>query len=219
MSPFNTATAHLDWEREWRTEAGRQDWLLPEPEVLEVAEALHLQRAYRILDLGCGVGRHSLMLAREGFEVDALDGSPTAVALTRQAAAEAGLNVVAREGLMTALPYADGSFDFVLAWNVIYHGGPEVVSHVIGEIRRVLQPHGWFLGTLLTTRNSNYGRGREVAPDTFVIDHLPDKCHPHFYCDARDACRLFADFEILSLHQQEHQRPGSWHWHLLAERR
>ena len=30
---------------------------------------------------------------------------------------------------------------------------------------------------------------------------------------------LFAGFELLSLTQEEQRRPGSWHWHILAERR
>jgi len=30
---------------------------------------------------------------------------------------------------------------------------------------------------------------------------------------------LFAGFELLSLTQQVHSKPGSWHWHIIAERR
>jgi len=28
-----------------------------------------------------------------------------------------------------------------------------------------------------------------------------------------------AGFELLSLKQQQHRKPGSWHWHIIAERR
>src|SRR3546814_2143005 len=71
---------------------------------------------------------------------------------------------------MTDLPYADASFDYVLSFNVIYHGDAGVVGRAVAEIYRVLKPGGLFHGTLLSKRNRNYGLGREIAPDTFVID-------------------------------------------------
>jgi hypothetical protein len=52
------------------------------------------------------------------------------------------------------------------------------------------------------------------------IDHEDsDKVHPHFYCNAAELVELFSGFELLSLIDQEHAKPGSWHWHMLAERR
>jgi tellurite methyltransferase len=45
------------------------------------------------------------------------------------------------------------------------------------------------------------------------------KAHPHYYCDLAGLASLFAGFELLSLTQEEQRRPGSWHWHILAERR
>jgi tellurite methyltransferase len=39
--------------------------------------------ARRVLDLGCGVGRHALLLAEHGLEVEALDGSPAGLAVLR----------------------------------------------------------------------------------------------------------------------------------------
>ena len=71
---------------------------------------------------------------------------------------------------------------------------------------------------MLPTRNSNYGIGRRIAPDTFVNDAIEERSHPHFYCDAAGLVALFAGFELLSLTQREHKKPGSWHWHILAER-
>src|SRR3546814_12385605 len=98
---------------------------------------------------------------------------------------------------MTDLPYADASFDYVLSFNVIYHGDAGVVGRAVAEIYRVLKPGGLFHGTLLSKRNRNYGLGREIAPDTFVIDGAAgDKGHPHFYCDAAGVVKLVEDFEI-----------------------
>src|SRR5256884_9705631 len=45
-------------------------------------EAIRLVRG-RVLDLGCGPGRHSLFLQRKGFDVVGVDASPTQAALAR----------------------------------------------------------------------------------------------------------------------------------------
>jgi len=42
----------------------------------------------------------------------------------------------------------------------------------------VLKPKALFQGTMLPTRNINYGRGRTVAPDTFVRDRAEEPGHP-----------------------------------------
>ena len=119
---------------------------------------------------------------------------------------------------MTALPFEARSFDYVLAWNVIYHGDPNTVKTVLSEIARVLRPHGIFQGTMLTKRNAYYGKGQKVAPDTYINDDEDEKKHAHFYCNAKELAELLRDFEVLSLRQQTQQKPGSYHWHYVAER-
>src|SRR5438477_7416352 len=119
----------------------------------------------------------------------------------------------------TRCPSPTRCFDYVLSWNVIYHGTLGDVGRRLAEIWRVLKPGALYQGTMLPTRNINYGRGRTVAPDTFVVDGAEERGHPHFYCDAATLVALFAGFELLSLKQQQQRKPGSWHWHIIAERR
>ena len=60
-------------------------------EVTFLVEALGLTAGMRVLDVGCGPGRHSLALARRGFTVVGVDISETFVRLARQAAEAEGL--------------------------------------------------------------------------------------------------------------------------------
>lgn len=62
-----------------------------EQEVGFVVDALGLTPGMRVLDVGCGPGRHSLALARRGLDVVGVDLSPEFVALARQAATTEGL--------------------------------------------------------------------------------------------------------------------------------
>lgn len=215
-----TATAHQAWDHRWQSESGRSDWLDPDPDVAAVVPKLRSRNSKSVLDLGCGVGRHACYLAAMGFSVEAMDASPSGLEYAAREAEKLGLQITFREGLMTALPYPDASFDYVLSFNVIYHGDGGVVSRAISEIHRVLKPGGLFQGTMLSKRNGNYGRGTAVAPNTFVVSDAGDgdKNHPHFYCSAAELMDLFEDFEPLSLEDREHSSPRSYHWHLLAER-
>lgn len=222
---MKTDTAHRAWDVRWSSVEGRADWLAAEPDVVEVATELSGRLGHvRALDLGCGVGRHALLFARLGFETSALDLAEAGIAELRKSAREEGLEVDARVAPMTELPFGDGTFDYALSFNVLYHGDPGVVRAAIEEIRRVLKPGGVFQGTMLSKRNAGYGLGTEVAPDTFVRaagDDMDDsdKVHPHFYCDAAGLVALYDGFELLSLRDEIHGRPGSWHWHMVAERR
>lgn len=226
MEPaMKTDTAHRAWNVKWSSIEGRADWLAAEPDVVDLATELSSRLGpVRALDLGCGVGRHALLFARLGFETSAVDLAEAGLAEVRKSAEDEGLEIDARVAAMTELPFADGSLDYVLSFNVLYHGDPGVVRAAIGEIARVLKPGGLFQGTMLSKRNAGYGLGTEVAPDTFVRDagddmDDSDKVHPHFYCDAAGLVGLYAGFELLSLRDQLHSKPGSWHWHMVAERR
>jgi SAM-dependent methyltransferase len=211
-------TAHHHWDKQWQTEEGRAEWLEPDPGVFAFARERFEKGDRFALDLGCGVGRHALALAGIGFETSAMDGSPAGLEALSNAAVERGLDIDGRLAEMTALPYEDDAFDYVLAFNVIYHGDPDIVQGAVAEIVRVLKPGGHFQGTMLSKRNRNFGIGREIAPDTFVNEGVADKAHPHFYCNAAELITLFKDFDLLSLEDRQHAKPGSWHWHIIAER-
>lgn len=217
---MRTDTAHRKWNETWQSEEGRRAWSQADPDVLECATNVLSAGGSHALDLGCGIGRHALALARMGFEVDALDGSEAGLGELARAAGREQLAIRTHHGMMTELPFADGGFDYLLAFNVIYHGDPEILAATLGEIRRVLRPGGTLQLTMLSRRNANYGVGDEIAPDTFVVPEADDdKVHPHFYCNAAGLVALLGGFELLSLIDRDHKPGrGHWHWHAVAER-
>jgi tellurite methyltransferase len=217
---MKTDTAHQYWGTEWALADGTSKWERPEAEVMDFARTLPL--GARVLDLGAGVGRHALELARQGFAVAALDAAPEGIAEIDRIAATEGLTVDTRISMMTELPFEDGAFDHVLSWNVIYHGDEGVLRASIAEIARVLKPGGTFLGTMLSARRVPVelakAPGREISRNTWVFEGTGDKVHPHYFCNGRDLLELFSAFEVCRLEDREHETPGSWHWHLVLER-
>jgi SAM-dependent methyltransferase len=104
-----------------------------------------------VLEIGCGTGVHTRMLAAAGANVAAVDLTPTAVELTTKRLALAGLLADVREADAESLPFADASFDFIWSWGVIHHSSD--TTRVIGEIARVLRPGGR-LGLMVYHRTS-----------------------------------------------------------------
>jgi SAM-dependent methyltransferase len=99
-----------------------------------------------VLDLGCGFGRHAFEAARRGASVVALDAGPEEVAQVRGtfgAMIEAGEldaqhPATAVQGDALRLPFADGTFDRVIASEVLEHIPNDVAA--MRELARVLKP-------------------------------------------------------------------------------
>lgn len=109
---------------------------------------LGIDRGERLLDLGCGGGRHAYQALRLGARVVALDagqGEVRQVRATLAAMAEAGevggddeAGVVQGDAL--ALPFPDEAFDRVIAAEVLEHIPDD--SSAIAELARVLKKGG-----------------------------------------------------------------------------
>ena len=91
-------------------------------------------RRPRILDVGCGTGANLMMLSQYG-DAEGVDVSEDALAFCR----ERGIEKV-RLGAGEELPYEDGTFDLVTAFDVVEHMDNDLAG--LSEMRRVLRPGG-----------------------------------------------------------------------------
>jgi S-adenosylmethionine-dependent methyltransferase len=121
----------------------------------------------RIVDIGGGVGRYSIELARRGYDVTLLDLSDKALAFARDKAKEAGVSLAAcihadaRD--LSSIP--DGTFDAALHMGPLYH----LLEHAerlksLREAHRVLRPHGAILAAFIG-RYSVFQYAIARAPD------------------------------------------------------
>lgn len=215
-------TAHQYWNDAWGDATKRADWETPEPEIAGFAQ--HLEPGSRVLDLGCGVGRHALMFAAMGHTVTALDAAEGGLDELARKAGDAGLRIEGRLGKMDVLPFDDSSFDHIVSFNVIYHGDENTLSRAIAEIHRVLRPGGTYQGTMLTLRglaltHAKLPGGREISRNTWVFDDDEgDKRHPHHFCGSADLMRLFSDFDILRVETDLPEGGKGGRWHLILEK-
>jgi SAM-dependent methyltransferase len=108
----------LDWYRSgFPPETAKMPWAdRTEAEVERALAMLRPRGGERVLDLACGIGRHSLELRRRGFEVVGVEISPELVEIAERSAAEQGLEVTFAVADLRQLDYED-EFDLVLSLN------------------------------------------------------------------------------------------------------
>jgi SAM-dependent methyltransferase len=102
----------------------------------------------RVLDMGCGAGRHAFALYRRGAHVVALDLDEAELkdvagmfaALQEEGEAPAGATAQAVRGSAYALPFEDETFDRVVAAEVLEHLPQD--EQAMAELFRVLEPGG-----------------------------------------------------------------------------
>ncbi|MBW3630086.1 MAG: methyltransferase domain-containing protein [Gemmatimonadetes bacterium] len=136
--------------------------LLPEQEsrgeAETVFELLDLGPGSRVLDLGCGWGRHSVELARLGCSVVGLDQSAVLLERARRLATERGVHVEWVRAEMGAITW-EGEFDAVLSLfsSLGYSGRDDGDVKVLRAAARALRTGGSFL--LDTMHRDQVARG------------------------------------------------------------
>ncbi len=118
-----------------------QDWAevvepLLQPLFAATLEALAPLEGKSLLDAGCGAGG-ALRLARDaGARVSGLDASAPLLDVARSRVPDADLRV----GDIEDLPYDDGAFDIVTAFNAVQYAADPKAA--VGELARVVRPGG-----------------------------------------------------------------------------
>ena len=113
-----------------------------------VVELAGVKPGDSVLDVGCGTGNLTLTAkpyAAPSGKICGIDASPEMIAVARQKAARAGLDVVFDVGLIEQLAFPDASFDVVLNRLVIHHLPDDLKRQAFAELLRVLKPGGHLL--------------------------------------------------------------------------
>lgn len=186
------------WERIYQERGELHFSVLPK---IKRASALFKTRGYKdILDLGCGTGRHSIFLAKKGFNVYATDISPTGIKIARKKAEALGLkDINFKQHDMRSIPFSGGFFDAVICTWAIHHGTLDEIQKAIDEIYRVLRPNGMVITDLLSVDTESYGLGEEIEKNTFIGKKTIEEDVPHHYSTREEILRLFLAFRQLNV--------------------
>ncbi|MBQ9000865.1 MAG: class I SAM-dependent methyltransferase [Eggerthellaceae bacterium] len=144
----------------------------------------------RVLDIGCGGGANIARLLERASNghVSGLDFSPLSVATSREhnsTAIEAGRCAVV-EGDSSALPFGDGAFNLVTAFETVYYWD---IAASFAEVLRVLAPGGRFL-----ICNEDDGRSPESVEFAKLVPtmtmHTPEVLEAALLAAGFASCKL-----------------------------
>lgn len=176
----------------------------PKPVQRDIPQVVDFFREHnvnRVLDLACGSGRHTIYLAKQGFEVYGLDISKEGIKSARSWLENEGLHAELTVGSMyERLPYKSNFFDAVVCIRALNHGTIEDIGGAISEIERVLRPEGLVYVTL-RKRISKKKRleHKDIAPRTYVPLEGEEKGVIHYLFNKELLRREFRNFKMHDL--------------------
>jgi ubiquinone/menaquinone biosynthesis C-methylase UbiE len=164
---------------------------------------LKREGAKRVLDLGCGAGRHSILLADEGFQVVALDISETALKTLEARLKSASIdNVTLVKHEMWDLPFVDDYFDGVICTNVLHHGKLAQIKQATKEVHRVMKRGASAFVVALSTADFRRGNGERLERNTFVFTKGEERGIIHHFFPRKELESFLKKFEAKSFEER-----------------
>ncbi len=181
-----------------------------EPEIETLEELFKENNTGKILDVGCGAGRHAFYFVRKGFEVYGFDEDEDAIENDRQILRKEELKADLRVWEMTKpLPYQDEFFDAALAVRVIHHTNINKITKIVHELDRVLKPKGFLFLQVPSYESETFDSGTIWAePGTLIARGGPEKDVPHHFFKKDELLGMFPGYVTREIHSDSDHYGG-----------
>lgn len=179
------------WERLFRHHADEFRAAAPTVHQQDCLAFLQQHRARTVLDIGCGIGRWAVYLARAGLDVSGFDLSRTGIEVARRWAAEEGLQIELEVASVADPVFEGRRFDAVVAAMVLDNLPTAVMTRALEKIECWLAPEGLFYGLFNPYLTSAEVEKLAASPNPTT------RARTHYYTDD-ELERLLSGFEILS---------------------
>jgi SAM-dependent methyltransferase len=176
--------------------------LKPNPALMGLIPRWQAAGCRRVLDAGCGVGRHLLPLLQAGFQVWGADCDAQVLKflktrLGNSAAPAVAANLVQAD--LNRLPFSPEVFDLAVSINVINHGDAATFRDYCRELVRVLKAGG-HLFIYTSPREAGervrLPHTRELEPGTLVDIATPDGGMVHHFPTPEELREQFPGFTV-----------------------
>lgn len=135
----------LEWDLAYREGTPYWETGRPAPELVRLVEEGKIPRG-TALDIGCGTGANAVFLAERGFEVTAVDISPTAIERARTRAALAGVNIhFVVDDVFQFIRSCPNPYDFLLDAGFYHYVRGQSLSAYLDFLWRASKPGSYFL--------------------------------------------------------------------------
>jgi 2-polyprenyl-3-methyl-5-hydroxy-6-metoxy-1,4-benzoquinol methylase len=187
-------------------------------------------RGLKVLDVGCGTGRHAVQFARAGAEVEALDFSAAMLEKARTKAEGLSIRFHTHD-LAARFPFADAAFDRVICSLVLEHIGD--LPGIFREMHRVCRPTGHIVVSNMhpammlqgvQARFHDSQTGREIRPAScphqvsdyvigaikagLTVDHLSEHAVDETLAGRLERARRYIGWPMLMMMRLRPAAPG-----------
>lgn len=197
----------------------------PEDFIVDFASTLRKKGGGTVLDVGCGAGRNTVFLAKEGFCVVGVDISPTAlkIALERARSENVERCIFVKHDFLE-LPFPDAHFDAAFSCYGVENTTLPNIKKALSEMKRVVGDGGLVLATLHSHKHWRFGHGKKIGPNTFMtFERTKGKTVrflTHFF-EKEEAESFFQilNLKVLSIREQvQESDKRRAHWVVLSEK-
>jgi SAM-dependent methyltransferase len=187
---------------------GRHGWGVEEPSPYAVRFLKRLRRTIpgaRLLDIGCGEGRHAIAAARMGFKVMGVDYEPLALQRARRfATAKGAEGIVFRRADVLRLPAPKTRFDVVLDYGCLHHQRKADWPAYRASVLRALALDGLFILSVFSPRFPLFRRRHKNW-------HIAQGSYRRCFTRGEILGLFGGDFEPLVMLEENGGRHGFWH--------
>ncbi|OKZ78101.1 MAG: hypothetical protein BHW01_02555 [Clostridium sp. 27_14] len=180
------------WEWSKLNEEGQKKWKEPSIESYYLINRWKKQNKKDFLDIGCGLGRHTIQFAKKGFNVNSIDLSEEAIKTTKEWLEKEGLKANVKKSDMIQLPYKKESIDCILCRNVISHTDTEGIKIIIEQIYNILRKDGECFLTLGSKNAETFKNKNNPQKDentAIRMDEGPEKRNTTLLCRYKNNTR------------------------------
>jgi len=174
--------------------------ITPQEDMLSIVKLFKKHNIKKVLDLGCGSGRHLIFLTKHGFDVYGIDMAKSGIKIAKDWLKEEGLKANLRIGdIYKKLPYKNNFFDAIVSIQVLHHEKIGKIRKLIKEMERILKTNGFIFITVLNFDYVPKEHRKQIAPRTLILLKGDDVGALHYNFNKSILRKEFRNFKILDL--------------------
>lgn len=155
-----------------------------------VEQAAKLSAPTNVIEIGCGDGRNSLFLAKEGFDVMAVDLSSVGIEKLQETARQEELKIQTEVGDIRNIELT-GDYGVIVSTYVLHHLPRTDALKLVGEIKLHTSEGGY---NIITTFTQN---------GDFYRSMLKDGTRDDFYPATNELQELYNGWEVIQYEERE----------------
>lgn len=164
----------------------------------------------RVLDGGCGVGRHVKFYAEHGYDVFGMDIEENAIKIAKAWIEREGLKADLQVGDLEHPDFEDKFFDVIVSFGVLDHIPMAKAKKIVGEFKRMLMPSGYLFISLRAIDDSEFGRGEMTEKNTHVLQGGYEDGIIQHYFDLDELSELLEGFKVFDIYRDDEVFPSDF---------